>query len=424
MDETKTAGTTAHAPEQELSAHPYRYVDEDGIDAELRCTVCLQPFVEPVYGDCCGLNYCRECVPKSNRCVSCRGSVQPLEECTRKTHRLLLNALGKLAVYCGTRSDGEAGECSWEGRRDNLDDHLSQCTFRARHETELKARQAAESCLLLNPSPKDVVQLNVRGRRMFASRRALTKQPHSKLAVLFSPHHHLQKDESGSALLDVNPKAFADVLDFLAFRAKPFIGDAARLRTFALTALQLGVFVEDLRGVNFSASDLRNADLSKVDLSGANFTDADLRGVNLAEANLSSVKFTSTNLSGANLTGTRLISARFQNANLSDVNLTETSLTYIEITSCNFSNALLTGGDLSGVGFSKCNLSKAVLRNTNLSRVHFSNADLTDADLTGATIDKTTNFTGATLLRTRLPSASQIIVAQRTTKFAETVVYQ
>eukprot|EP01104_Vermistella_antarctica_P001036 TRINITY_DN1109_c3_g1_i1.p1 TRINITY_DN1109_c3_g1~~TRINITY_DN1109_c3_g1_i1.p1 ORF type:complete len:562 (+),score=82.26 TRINITY_DN1109_c3_g1_i1:160-1845(+) len=299
----------SNLPDQEIGDHPYNYVDEEAIEQDLECCVCLRPFVKPVYVDCCGLNYCLACIPLTNVCVSCRGAIQPTQECTPKTHRLLLNALGKLPVYCRTRCDDKSIEqCPWQGPRDNLEDHFSHCEYRIRREneaeqreSETKLRQIAETCLLLNPPSAEVVKLNVRGTKMFATRRLLTKQPHSKLAALFSPHHELQTDGEGRVLLDVDPRAFSDLLNYFDVTLLPLDQNAQRL--CLMTAVLLGI--------RFSGPVLRSANLSFLDLSEADFTDTDLTGANLKGSNLTDAIFIGANLSGAILSEANLTNATF-----------------------------------------------------------------------------------------------------------------
>jgi uncharacterized protein YjbI with pentapeptide repeats len=97
-------------------------------------------------------------------------------------------------------------------------------------------------------------------------------------------------------------------------------------------------FAPNLRGADFSGSDLRGAnlswaylsraDLNGADLSGANLSnayliDADLRLANLSGANLNRANLTETNLSGADLSEANLDETYIYSTNFADVDLSE-----------------------------------------------------------------------------------------------------
>lgn len=99
-------------------------------------------------------------------------------------------------------------------------------------------------------------------------------------------------------------------------------------------------YERDLKGVDFSNSDLREKDLSGRNLQGANLSHADL-----SDSFLHKIDLESANLTGANLFRANLLEANLRKANLRDVNLIGADL----------SGADLSGADLTGakVGFNK-----------------------------------------------------------------------
>src|SRR4051812_21156583 len=52
-------------------APQFHYVALDGVDDELLCSVCTDPFVNPVVHDC-GNTFCRACVTQTTVCPLCR----------------------------------------------------------------------------------------------------------------------------------------------------------------------------------------------------------------------------------------------------------------------------------------------------------------------------------------------------------------
>ncbi len=96
----------------------------------------------------------------------------------------------------------------------------------------------------------------------------------------------------------------------------------------------------DLKGVDFSHSDLREKDFSCRNLQGANLSYADL-----SDSFLHKIDLEAANLTGANLFRANLLEANLRKANLRDTNLIGADL----------SGADLSGADLTGakVGFSK-----------------------------------------------------------------------
>ena len=185
----------------------------------------------------------------------------------------------------------------------------------------------------------------------------------------------------------------------------------------------------DLRGVNFSNTNLKEACLKSANLSNANLRSSMLDSVVLVDANLTNAdlyfaKLRNARLSGANFTQASLVSADMRGAHLASSNFTKARLTmawldgailhnakligavmcFTMSTGADFSNADFTGADihnsilkdvrLTGATLSNAylvatNLSGAVLQNAKLDNANLENADLTYANLSGADLTGT-----------------------------------
>ena len=133
----------------------YEYLDEISVDPELMCSICHLPFKDP-RSTPCDDTFCLECISKwiqtQNRsCPVCRRSLS-IDELTQ-VNRPIRNMLDRIRVKCITC--GQSGllrgnfkehvektcpkmqilcpsadiKCPWEGQRDQLDEHLSNCAF-------------------------------------------------------------------------------------------------------------------------------------------------------------------------------------------------------------------------------------------------------------------------------------------------------
>jgi hypothetical protein len=139
-------------------ADGFQYMDEDSIDVDLKCSICIEPFAEPGTIWSCDHTFCRECIEKipirMRACPQCR-SVEMLKE-FRNANRILINMLNKVLVRCNYCMQENierghfrehvnkfcpqiivtcpAGEhlCPWTGCRDQLAAHRAQCTVELR----------------------------------------------------------------------------------------------------------------------------------------------------------------------------------------------------------------------------------------------------------------------------------------------------
>ena len=148
-------------------------------------------------------------------------------------------------------------------------------------------------------------------------------------------------------------------------------------------------FGADLRGANFSGSNLQRAYLNLARLEKANFS-----GANLREAVIFQPIFGKTNFKSANLSGARVIGT-LGNVDLSyasviggkfglDVGNQPMGQMKFDSSAGKFYKANFEGADLNIASFIFGDLRDANLSNTNLYRAELIQADLRGADLTGA----------------------------------------
>ena len=135
----------------DTSVDQYSYVTEDQIDSELKCSVCNQPFVQPMVGKQCEHTFCKVCIDnwyqQNFSCPLCRMNTpfKPL------TTRIVLSQLDRLLVRCSHchQNNIERGnfddhiqhqcrqvnvrckaadlKCTWTGKRQELVEHSAIC---------------------------------------------------------------------------------------------------------------------------------------------------------------------------------------------------------------------------------------------------------------------------------------------------------
>jgi uncharacterized protein YjbI with pentapeptide repeats len=140
---------------------------------------------------------------------------------------------------------------------------------------------------------------------------------------------------------------------------------------------------------NFSASDLRNADLSGVSVHDGKFDASDLRGTDFSRSDLTNSSFKWSDLNGV----------RFDGANLSGAKFLTSDLTNASFTGCILENTSFRAAVLSGVSFDNQTLTGTIFDNAELKGTTFRNAvfrkvsfktDLKKAVFDGAKMDKLT----------------------------------
>jgi len=104
----------------------YEYIDELSINDNLKCSICNDPFEEPVTTRC-DHTFCYKCIEQwintNNSCPTCRSRISNIKALTPVKTRLVLNMLDGLSVKCKT--------CHQTGiQRGNFKDHLKTCPKR------------------------------------------------------------------------------------------------------------------------------------------------------------------------------------------------------------------------------------------------------------------------------------------------------
>lgn len=201
------------------------YVDQEKIPADLLCSICHMPYVEPRAVAGCGDVFCRDCIEKflacdnaKNKCCPlCRS--HPVNADTLLPQKKLMRMLEQYPVRCSLP------KCSWTGPRTNFADHVAlgcqsiacrnaprccwkgstaahaahtqmcewallPCRFgcgvngprREMESHECRSKSAPFPAVLLSPP----VRLNVGGKLILTSMDTLQKHPRSALAAFVS----------------------------------------------------------------------------------------------------------------------------------------------------------------------------------------------------------------------------------------------
>lgn len=124
-----------------MNSDPYcEYVHEDAVHPELKCSICLHALRDAVEDNCSPTNhnFCHACIhswlsgkhgdARGDAAASktCPQSRQPLTLADLRPNNLARRMTNELLVFCSERDQG----CKWQGRRDNLNDHLQlHCSF-------------------------------------------------------------------------------------------------------------------------------------------------------------------------------------------------------------------------------------------------------------------------------------------------------
>jgi hypothetical protein len=341
-----------------------RYASEQSISKNLICPVCTDPFLEPVMIAGCEHIFCSSCISmvREPLCPVDRTEFDR-EKSIVPAPKIVCCMVDELVVHCVDR------ECPWEGPREALMGHVedldekhrmpipktSQAHLdldKSKHEMERLARDNVESFRedleKVNPSPSDVVTLNVGGLHLMTSRKVLCSQPKSKLASLFSGGFPLRAAEDGTIFLDRNGESFSELIKWLrdsddtsaipqqaVAEAKyweiRFKQSCCRLpeltysETLRLVEVALRnscpVALPKLRmsgfyfgGLNLNEGKFRGSCLRRASFAGASLLKADFRDCDLTDAD-----FDDAVLDGANFEGAKLQRASFSRASVRDI---------------------------------------------------------------------------------------------------------
>lgn len=101
----------------------FYYVDEARILPICLCSICDEPFIDPLEVPSCQHTFCAKCInawARDSGCPVCRAampsSTVPIPASTDKT---LLRLLNDLPVYCANKAPDGGGGCAWTGPRGN-----------------------------------------------------------------------------------------------------------------------------------------------------------------------------------------------------------------------------------------------------------------------------------------------------------------
>lgn len=182
---------------------------------------------------------------------------------------------------------------------------------------------------------------------------------------------------------------------------------------------------ENVKGFDFSNSELQNINFIRANLEGANFKGSNLKNANFQDANLENVNFDRANLEGANLEGVNLKHITFDSVNFKGASFNDSDCTASLFDKCNFCeasfesanfrysqlmNTNLTSTTIKFAEFEGVDLKGANLSNADMSNAYFTEADFTDANLTDANLSNTdftnANFTNANLTNANLTNSN------------------
>jgi Mg-chelatase subunit ChlD len=101
------------------------FVNIDAVSSELKCSICLLPWSDPLQTPCEHI-FCGKCllphVQGAKACPDCRQPI-PNTKLLGKPARPLLSMSNRVEVYCPNKKRG----CEWTGERGNVNGHLSSC---------------------------------------------------------------------------------------------------------------------------------------------------------------------------------------------------------------------------------------------------------------------------------------------------------
>lgn len=110
----------------------FDYVDEARTLPICVCSICDEPFIDPVEVPSCQHTFCAKCINACQRasgCPVCRAVLPPTSApLPPSTDKTLLRLLDDLPVYCANKRGNEVsgGGCAWTGPRGNLAEHLAR----------------------------------------------------------------------------------------------------------------------------------------------------------------------------------------------------------------------------------------------------------------------------------------------------------
>jgi uncharacterized protein YjbI with pentapeptide repeats len=137
--------------------------------------------------------------------------------------------------------------------------------------------------------------------------------------------------------------------------------------------------------------------LDGADLRGTDFTFTDLRGSSFKKANLEKAKLIRTSLASSQLQGGNFVKVEAYRGDFSDADAENAKFNSAEMQRANFQNAKLVGTD-----FSKAELGRADFEGATLTGAKFSMANLSRSRFEGAKFTGPIDFANAFLLLARI----------------------
>lgn len=156
----------------------------------------------------------------------------------------------------------------------------------------------------------------------------------------------------------------------------------------------------DLRNLDFSGQNLKNAKLLHCELHNADFSNADLTNGALIGSNLSGAKFQNAILLAANLAETVMEKTNFANADLEHAKLFKSVASHADFSHTNFKNTQLTDVDWQNINLQgavgnnslihNSTMKNINMRDTSFKKAMFSGGDWSDVDLSGGDFSRAT----------------------------------
>ncbi|WP_114416887.1 DUF2169 family type VI secretion system accessory protein [Marinospirillum perlucidum] len=167
-----------------------------------------------------------------------------------------------------------------------------------------------------------------------------------------------------------------------------------------------------MEGVNLAAASLKNAKLCKTILVHACLDGVDFSGSDLSEANLGSSQITASNFSSAQLAKARFNHSRVKDNSFVQANLDESLWLETEVEACDFSQASLRKLNLIEPEWKNCRFTQADLSQGNYVNARFADCVFDAINLEGTNfvelVAEHASFKGAKLINTRFVRGCQL----------------
>jgi len=97
----------------------FQYLDEDKIDLDYKCAICLCPLFEPVSSIKCGHSFCKSCAVNLKKCPTCVIDTLPSDYIDSPI--IIKKFVNSLKVYCP--------RCNSIFERSQLPEHINDCPY-------------------------------------------------------------------------------------------------------------------------------------------------------------------------------------------------------------------------------------------------------------------------------------------------------